>query len=125
MNPLIGEPGRGEDRAQRDEPPRTHSRLLLELAAGAGLGVLPGVELSGRNLVNRSTGRVAVLANQQHPVVVQEGDDRRGAGMADHVELDSPAVRQLDLFGNHFEELAALTPPFCHFPPPSQADSGK
>ena len=63
--------------------------------------VQKNAKLSRRNFINEPSGGVTELPDQQHGVRSLERDDRRGAGMADHLQLDVAPVGELDFFNAH------------------------
>jgi len=108
-DPLVGEAGRGPDPAERHQLARADARFLLAFARGADLGSFARVELAGGDLEQPvATGRVPILAHQQHLAVVGHRHHRGGAGVADQLERRTPSRRQLDLLEAQVEHLAAV-----------------
>ena len=108
MDALVAEAGRRPDRPGAHQPPGPLAGLLGELARGARLGRLAGVELARRHLEDHAAGRVPVLADQQHVAIRDEGHHRGGARMVHDVEIEQRAVGKLDALGDRLDAEAAL-----------------
>ena len=107
MDALVAEAGRRPDRPRAHQPPRPLPGLLGELARGARLGRLAGVELARRHLEDHAADRVPILADQQHLAIRDEGHHRGGARMPHDVEIEQRAVRKLDALGDRLDAEAA------------------
>ena len=78
-----------------------HPGLFFQLPRGAALRALARVEPSGRHLPDEAVRRVAELPDEQDPGIgrarrVEEGNHRRGAGMAKDLELADGVVGEAD-----------------------------
>jgi hypothetical protein len=113
MNPLVGEARCREDRGEPFQAPGAHPCLLGEFPRGTGLGRLARLEGAGGDLPDHVIRRVAELPDEKHPRVgalriVEKGDDRRGTGMADHLEDAGGAVGELDRVMVHVDDAAGV-----------------
>ena len=68
---LVGETGRRVERVQRLKPLRPPAGLLLELAPRRLHRIFAGLELARRNFDLHLPERLAVLLDDDQPVVVQ------------------------------------------------------
>src|SRR6266568_6747492 len=66
MDALISEPGRRPYSSKTLQPAGGHTDLLLQLSAGAVLGLLSGVEPARGDLEEGAPGGVAVLLDEKH-----------------------------------------------------------
>ena len=81
MDPLRGDARRAVRRAQRRPVAGLETGLLEQLALGGRLGLLArDVQQTGRQLEHPHPGRVAVLAQAEHPLLVVDGEDHDGSG---------------------------------------------
>jgi hypothetical protein len=106
---LVGEAGRGEERAERLPVLGLLADLLGQLALG-GLQRLLAllVELAGGQLEQvRHADRLARLPHQPDPLAVV-GDDADGARVRDEIALDLLAVLVAERGPAHREELALV-----------------
>jgi hypothetical protein len=77
---------------------------LQQLAPGGRQVILARLELAGRNLDEVAPERIAVLALEHHPAIVEQRDDRHRAGVADVLAHRFAAVGQPHAVAVHLEQ---------------------
>ncbi len=92
MDALVAEADAAQRLSERGQPPCTPSRLLLQLAAGAGLGRLPRFEAAGGDLQHLAANGCPELADQEDPAVGQQRQDGGTAGVAHDLEIGAAAI---------------------------------
>jgi hypothetical protein len=96
MEPLVGHPGGGQERAERTDVVRLVPRFLDELPDGAVAGGFTlHVEEPGGNLERGIAERRTELADEEDVSLGRDRDDGARAGMAD--DLPVAARPGLDL----------------------------
>jgi len=70
------------------------AQFFLNLAAHAGLRHLARFQTPGGDFPHHAAARRTKLADQQHPAILQQRQDRRAAGMAHHFKNGTPPVGQ-------------------------------
>src|SRR4051812_16852762 len=98
----------GMDHAQARPLAGGVTRFLQQLALGGGELRLPGVDLARRDLDEIARMRIAELALEENRAVVEQRDDRHGAGMADVFARRLAAVGQPRHVAMNLEEHAVV-----------------
>src|SRR5699024_10578782 len=94
---FIAAPGAGAQVHQGAHVPRDIPGLLGELTGGRDVrGLAAQVEQAGRDLPQAVADGVPVLADQQHPVGVVDGEHRHGARVPDVLAVEAHAVGEVD-----------------------------
>jgi hypothetical protein len=96
------------DRAQERPFSGRVAGFFLQLALGAGQVVFAGVDLAGRVFDEHAVERIAVLALEQHGVVVEQGKHDYRARMADVFAFGDLSVRERDAVAGDFQETAVV-----------------
>ena len=84
------------------------AHLLLQLAAGALLGGLAGVDAAGGELPHPGVDGVAVLAHEDDPAVGVDGQRRHRPPLADHLAAPADAPGLLHVVDVEVEDVPAV-----------------
>src|SRR6185295_4883037 len=94
VDALVAEPRSREDGPELAEIPGLDAGFLAQLTRGALVRRLAGSEHTRGQLPDVATGRVPVLSDQYHPLLVVDRRDGRGTGVPHQLQVDGGAIRQ-------------------------------
>ena len=88
VHALISEPGTGEEDTNRANARGSETSLFLKFARCRQCRVFTGLQLSGTEFIKPATNSHAPIANHDQSAVIEDRNDRDGAGMTNNIAND-------------------------------------